>query len=145
MAKKQKRDYQRSRVYKSEHALGLGKKFYSVKGIQDYVSHFVNSQWWRKRFNIEYVLVTSIRRSSNYAYSMIALPKVGTIWIPKDMFRELVILHELAHLVVPEDEPMHGKIFAGTYLKLVQKKMGKEKRDQLLRQYEKNKVKWEKV
>ena len=61
------------------------------------------------------------------------------------MFRELVVLHELAHLVVPEDEPMHGKIFSGTYLKLVRKKMGKEKYNQLRGQYEKNKVKWENV
>ena len=142
MARKKLRDSQRSRVYKAQHHLGQGQRFYSIKGVQTYVNKFINSKWWQNRFDIEFVKVYVIKRKTQWAYCMVPIDKVGALYLPKDMFNEIVVLHELAHLITPDNTPHHGDIFTGNFLHLVRKKMGVKKYNQLKHQFEQHKVKW---
>lgn len=61
-------------------------------------------------------------RDEARAAAIIAVPERGTSWA----LRELVVLHELAHHLAPDDEVAHGGAFVSRLLDLVDGVVGPE-------------------
>lgn len=138
------RDFQRSKVYQSQDAIGQGKRFYSLRGVQSYVDSFIKSAWWKRRSHVVHIYVHLINNSRAItAYCLYKSNKnVASIHVPKCMFRELVVLHELSHILTPTHVSDHGADFCTNFLDVVNKKMGIYYKNKLIRQFDKNGVKY---
>lgn len=125
-------DRQRQRVYQSESVLSnAGRVFRSVDQMQRYVDRIVESDWWKERSKVEEVFVFLGRKDSSTAYAHPA----GSYWYgvqqdcpfitipPTWAARDTIILHELAHIMVPSVEA-HGPAFCTAFIELVTKFMG---------------------
>ncbi len=145
------RDRQRSAFYQAEHlvhrlfdraadhpsvevagshlTLPVERRFADQQSIQSYVDAVLLLGWVRHRWAQARQPVTIRERagSSSAHYerdaAVIAVPGVrhGDRWA----LRELVVLHELAHHLAPE-QPHHGPLFVGTYFELVDGVLGAE-------------------
>jgi len=133
------KDTQKMKVYKAEEEVAEGKRFYSEKGIQKYIDNIVRSKWFRENYDISHVQIYE-QKKALYACAYIPCPKVGAMWIPKNMFRELTILHELAHIVTSSKVQHHGPLYVSNYIKLVKEIMGEKKSEQLIDKFKKYKV-----
>jgi len=138
---KSENDPQRKKVYEAESSVGQGKGFYSVKGMQKYINNIVKSEWFKKNFDIDHVQVYEQKKAS-YACAFIPCPRIGAIWIPKKMFKELTVLHELSHIVTSLNVPYHGTLFVSNYIKLVKEYMGKKKAIQISERFKTYNVRW---
>jgi hypothetical protein len=143
-----KRDTQRAKLYRAEHASGLrGEVFPSLMHVTDYVNRLRTSAWFKRTFGAHYIRVGDGRGGVNAR-------AVGrsTIQLPLWARHEFTVLHEIAHLVRPvegwakgtaglsitrggveylgrpaeETHAWHGPQFAHTFLMLVRHKMGTE-------------------
>jgi putative metallohydrolase (TIGR04338 family) len=137
------RDFQKSLFFESQYKISQGKRFYSQRGIQRYVDSFISSRWWKNRFLVNHVEVYVIKdRRAVHAYCICNSIAEGSIHLPMDMWRELIVLHELAHLVTPEYVADHGSNFCMYFLELIKKKMGRHYRNKLKSEFIKNNVKF---
>lgn len=125
-------------LFGSEVTLPVERRFASIDSVQDYVDRVLALDWVRTRWTRASVPVHIRARAGNNAAhyesdcATIAVPEYrgGTAWA----FRELVVLHELAHHldpVQPDDpgarmEPAHGPEFLERYLALVSEILGPE-------------------
>jgi putative metallohydrolase (TIGR04338 family) len=108
-------------VYAAEDALQeAGPRFKRLKDVQSYVDGVCASQWWQQRFELRSVEVRgSPQKGVAYAdKKRIHLPYWGR--------KPIVVLHELAHLVQPEETKAHGPEYVRLYCDLVREFMGQE-------------------
>lgn len=115
--------------------LPVERKFASIASVQSYLDAVLALAWVQTRWPRASVPVRVRARAGHAAAhyetdsATIALPehRDNTAWA----FRELVVLHELAHHLDPEDpddrtEPAHGPGFVDRYLTLVGEIIGPE-------------------
>lgn len=118
------RDYQRSRLYKAEDSLPERKQLLrrgSLKACQEFVDSITATRFWRTHMpHMPYVSVTP------GVCHAIATLEHATIAMPPSLRSELIILHELAHLMSFHDAQIsyHGPEFAWVYSDLVRRFMG---------------------
>jgi len=120
--------------YRSEKAaLGCGRPFDDLDEIADYLSRLLGTVWWKRRFpRVAWVEVTKPAGTRAYAYT-----QGRTICLPRWAWHEAYVLHELAHVVAPEEGDHHGPAWRNIYLSLVQYKIGRWQADELRRWYAK--------
>lgn len=116
------RDSQRSKVYRAERELPEGNYFPQITELQNYVDRIVLSRWFEKHYpSINAILVKDGRgRCSACGYNNRAF---GYIKMPKWSRREIFILHEIAHVVTPEQYANHGREFVKNYIALIERWM----------------------
>lgn len=131
------RDSQRSKVYAAQEQLIKGQHFKTVSVIDDYVKGIIGSHWFKNRWpNIEMVQIKDGRgrysacAGRNYLGHFIKLPRWSRY--------ERLILHELAHVVTPENYAWHGRGFVKNFIALLEWKMKINPRP-VFREY---RVKW---
>jgi putative metallohydrolase (TIGR04338 family) len=116
------RDFQRNRVYTAERRVTLGKRISKVPDIQAYVNSIISMPEFRNHFpRCHFVDVKDgrgCRRAYGSAYE-------GFIKMPVWSRHELIIIHEVAHVVSPLDAH-HGPVYCGNYLWLINLVMGKK-------------------
>jgi len=129
------RDTQRGKVYKAEEHLPealKGRKFETLVECQAYYDRIVHSRWWLRRAMPTQIFLRDgrgtrmARAYSNWAGGYINLPR----WSRK----EIVMLHELAHILHRRsnrylgraDPRSHGASFVRAFLDLVRRWMGPE-------------------
>lgn len=113
---------QQQAVYaaESETLGGAGRRFADVREIQAYLDELVGSDWWLDRWpSIDRVVV---ERFSSSRWAGVAQAKHRAIAIAYGSATLDVVLHELAHVVTPDEE--HGPIFCHALLMLVRERMG---------------------
>ena len=143
----QPRDSQRAKVYRGEkeYSTAFGRRYiYDVWQIQKLVDHIVESAWWVERFPGVVAVEVKDGRGRRWAYGEHIGGGNGVIALPCACRCKMTILHELAHTVVPEDQPWHGGEFVQHYLALVDEWIGELEGAALRWFLVKNGVKWEK-
>ena len=136
------RDNQRRRLYTAEIVIRKSQsdKFAkyldgSIPSCQEYVNAILKTAWFSRRWMVKYIPVTSGRGARGGINGM----RLG-----KWARCEAVILHELAHALVPRTCPnasAHGPEFAGVFHYLVQQVMGRGEANKLKTSFKLNKVK----
>ena len=124
-----KNDSRRARVYVAERELcqrGFrGVEFPDTYAIRVYVLQVTSSRWWHTRYPnslvvdvcpVEYGCPRTLIDESS---------SIARIFLPRSSYYQLILLHELTHIVVDLDPP-HGSMFCRTYLELVRRFMGDE-------------------
>ncbi|UYP18964.1 TIGR04338 family metallohydrolase [Rhodococcus sp. Z13] len=115
--------------------LPIERRFASIESVQAYVDAVLTLDWVRTRWERARIRVRVRARAGNAAAhyerdsATIALPehRANTAWA----FREMVVLHELAHHLDPLDpedatEGAHGPRFVDRFLTLVGEIIGPE-------------------
>lgn len=135
------RDNQRTRLYKAESVIRKSQsdkyaKYLdgSIPSCQEYVNALLKTAWFSRRWMVKYVNVKSGKGARGGINGM-SLGKWARC--------EAVILHELAHNLVPRSCPTasaHGPEFAGVFHYLVQQVMSKEEALKLKASFKENKV-----
>ena len=135
------RDNQRTRLYTAESVIRKSQsdkyaKYLdgSIPSCQEYVNALLKTAWFSRRWMVRHVNVKS-GKGARGGISGISLGKWARC--------EAVILHELAHNLVPRtclDAAAHGPEFAGVFHYLVQQVMGKEEASKLKASFKENKV-----
>lgn len=117
-------DPQRDRLYAAEDAVEaeVGPALRRWRDVEAFLERVLSSDAYLDRFPDAPLDVTLERRSRG-ARASLALPHHDTILIRDGSWSALVVLHELAHLVSPNDLT-HGAQFAGTVLQLVRDHCG---------------------
>lgn len=144
------RDGQRAKVYRAEAFVKVPKaheRLDEVKDVQEWVDELTDTPWWasymlpsenlkkhRQRKNLYTSIIVTDGRSRRSAAG-----GLGRIRMPRWSRTKLVILHEIGHAIQTE-EPAHGRQFAGIYLDLVRRFLGKEAARQLKQGYVKSHV-----
>lgn len=150
--RREPRDSQRSRVYAAEEfvrtlfdraaqhssrsldffgeALTLPPeaRFGAVDSVQRYVDEVLGLPAVRARWTQRRGLTVRSRRGATAAHYE-TVDGVGVIAVPAGdgwALRELVVLHELAHHLCPDEEPPHGPGFVATFCALAGIVMGPE-------------------
>lgn len=136
------RDNQRRRLYAAEQVIRKSQsnkyaKYLdgSIPSCQEYVNAILKTAWFSRRWMVKFIPVASGKGARG---------GVNGIRLGKWARCEAVILHELAHALVPRTCPnasAHGPEFAGVFHYLVQQVMGKEEADKLKASFKLNKVK----
>ena len=120
------RDFQRSRVYRSEESCLPSipqRGFDRVEHMQAYVDELLATRFCRGLLAGGPITVKDGRGSRRARTD-------GSTWIavPRAMRREWVLLHEVAHCLTPDK---HGPQFCACYLELVRRRLGPEAADAL--------------
>lgn len=146
------RDNQKKRLYTAEDALPSfaskaadrllknGKKVestgnLSIEACQAYVDHLASSAWFQSRWGRRQFTV----RHKTYGR---ATGGWNRVTLPPWARTEHIILHEVAHSLVPHDAADHGPEFAATLLTLVRYAMGAEHAATLRESYREHRVKY---
>ncbi len=118
-------------VYGSQLTLPVERRFASVESVQSYVDKVLGLNWVRAQWGRAAVGVrVRARRGAAAAHyeseaAVLAVPlhTGSTAWA----LRELVVLHELAHHLSPDElEAAHGPEFCSRYCELVDGVIGPE-------------------
>jgi putative metallohydrolase (TIGR04338 family) len=124
-------DYPTIELFGSDVVVPDDRKFGDLESVQRYVDAVLGLNWVRARWPqvAERAVSVRARAGSGKAHyerapATIALPpfQLGGRWA----LRELVVLHELAHHVTDESQPMHGQSFVANLLVLVAELLGPE-------------------
>ena len=140
---KKKRDFQRSKVYKAEDEafteLGMYKgdepEFKTTDECKKWIKE--NVLPLLKDYGIKKVVVKDgrgRRRAGAFGDRM-------TITLPKWSRRRWVILHEMAHIPMPNDEG-HGDMFCALYILLVRALLGGEYAEKLIEKFDEHGVRY---
>jgi putative metallohydrolase (TIGR04338 family) len=135
------RDNQKARLYKAESVIrkSQSEKYAkyldgSIPSCQEYVNVILKTAWFSRRWMVKHVNVKSGKGARGGINGM-SLGKWARC--------EAIILHELAHNLVPRSCPnasAHGPEFAGVFHYLVQQVIGKEEALKLKASFKENKV-----
>jgi len=112
------KDFQRSRLYTSEDYVCAGQE---VRDISAYVEQVYLSKWVREHFPLCIPPTTHLSTFKNSYY----YPNTHHIALCRKHTYERIILHELAHSLVPKPHAYHGRMFCAVYLDLVRLFMNK--------------------
>ena len=147
----------------------LSERIETVPEIQDWVDKITSSMWWSK-YKIKILAAEPVfcvcfenavkhigpeklspkcftrsitvtdGRGTRAAYGY---PSQKRISLPKWARSKIVILHEVAHIISPE-EPAHGRGFCRLLCDMVQRFIGKQEADTLRGSFKKYRVKYSK-
>jgi len=121
------RDFQITKVYKSEAALEDFRVFFdSLADTKTYIEYVLSQTWFKERWP-EYKKVKlgdGRGRRSGVAYHDSFPNKIIHIGLPLFARRNYYVLHEIAHCLTDSDLAPHGEEFCGTYLFLIEKMLG---------------------
>ena len=142
------KDMQKRRVYRAEDTFSVeGRQFSNQDEIQNYINSLLETEWFKKHFPHGKPIRVKLNDSPQKSQSI----SKGDNWlsISPNMMNELTILHELAHQVIQNQPPYisffeqpHGDLFAYTFLKLVDKRMGADARRRLEDAFDNHNVRW---
>lgn len=133
------RDSQRSKVYKAEGNIAQGEMKAQMVDLQAFVNKVVGSAWWKRHYpNVQRITATDGRRRRRAS----AFPLTRKIVMPKWSRSEMIILHEIAHIVTPTQYAWHGPEYCKVYLELVKVFMGEETWKSLRDSFKVCRVKW---
>lgn len=125
------RDSQKSRLYAAEKEFKNGPhpEYRKVAQIEEFIAEMIATKWWQARYpHITRIRVkdgrgTRIARGSSQTWQ-ISLP----LWART---RE-IILHEVAHVLTPDELPAHGREYAQIYYDLLLQFCGPETADKFV-------------
>jgi putative metallohydrolase (TIGR04338 family) len=132
-------DRQTVRLYWASADVGrYATRFHSLEQAKIYVGQILSSRWWQERYpDVTQVYVEATTLPSWCAGR--AHPSERRIELNREGgLQDLVILHELTHLVVPRGE--HGPMFARTNVNLVRHFAGDKVANSLERAFMKQRV-----
>lgn len=144
------RDVQKHRLYAAEHQVFKeDAHIMEWEELQDYVREVLNEKRIRARFPVS-VLITegktklSVRqgRGSRRAYAVFTSSDECCITFPVRFRRKWVVLHELSHILAPQDAQSHGREFCRVYLYVVRCMMGINKEKELKAAMKRTKCKY---
>jgi putative metallohydrolase (TIGR04338 family) len=107
--------------------------FQSIDEIQEWVNLIVASPEWQ---SIPSAPLTITVRDNGDRNESFCATEEREIWIGQPMFRRDVVLHELAHLLTPENAPDHGFHFRVNYVFLLGEFLGNAFAARLRRSFE---------
>lgn len=141
-------DYQKDKLYSAEDALlltkGKGIEFETVEEIQNYVLDIGNTVWWKNRAGFGKIKVLTHHGVTSYGNRIMRYIKLSSH--DKWAWNELFVLHELTHVMMSSYyEPSHGRLFAKSYLDILEWKLGKDWKKALKEQYRTHGVKYYKA
>lgn len=121
------RDQQRKRLYAAEEFMRSDsrRRIETVPEIQAYVNELCEERWFKKRWGGHHVVVKDGRGRRR------ACAIGNIIKMPRHARFEWVVLHEVAHTLIPAPLAWHGSCFANAYLELVRCRLGKATADKL--------------
>lgn len=132
------RDSQRSRVYAAERGVPQGAKFKGFAECRAYVDGIVASGWWREKFPHVPTVEVKDGRGRRHAGGS---AQHRFVTLPRWARNELIVLHELAHVVDAPNNPGHGPEFARLYLEFVREWRGESAAARLEASFEAHGVK----
>lgn len=133
------RDSQRQRLYDAERRVNHGQDYKSIHDCQARVDKITHSRWWKSRYGVPYNVDVRPGRGHRHATANAML---RVIQLPLWARYDLVICHELAHLVVSSKHPAHGPKFAREMIAIVDRWMGKEAGKELRAAFKAGRVKY---
>lgn len=155
------RDSQRKKVYNSERTHSLwtwDAQYESVQEVQALVDKMCKTRWFKSRFPKYAFDQKAIRKYGRSADGIKVLDGRGRrgacgstrgfIKLPRWSRSDLVILHEIAHVVTRRNgyhgplPAFHGREFCANYLALVRRFLGKDAGDELKACFKKHKAKY---
>lgn len=135
------RDFQRSKVYRSEKILDnfCEKKFETVKEVEGFINEKI-LPFMKENYDIKKIVVGDGRGRRRAC----AMFDRMTIKLPKWARKDWVIAHEIAHLPFTgtDGHSAHGEDFCALYLKLIEMIMGGEVRHSLENSFDENGVRY---
>lgn len=132
------RDNQKQRVYDSE--LRVGRRFKTVPEMQAYVDKITESAWYRKNVARPKRIVVKDGRGRRSAAGWRELDGRGVVAMPHWSRSEVVLLHEMAHTI--EVWGKHGPRWAGVFLGLIDRKLGREAAENQMAKFRERGVEW---
>lgn len=148
------RDSQRQKIYSSERrafpdmAMGrLGATWTDFEDAVRWVRKVQASAWWRKRYPEITPGTLVVGKANRGAHCEAGGHRIN---LSRWAYREEVILHEMAHVIVERtyavgrrhEVTWHGWEFAKTFLELVERFLGKEHAARLRDEFRKNGVRY---
>jgi len=132
-------DGQRQKLYDSETGVPLGKQFKDIEKAQKFVDKVLDSAWFNRRFDL-----TDVRLEMTQGWTKsYCRPSQKLIRLLDCHLNERIVLHELAHAIVPKPHSHHGRLFSAIYLDLVRHFIGEDAYDALLKGYRRENVKYQ--
>jgi putative metallohydrolase (TIGR04338 family) len=141
------RDSQRQRLYNAERTFGdfyrRANNLQTVGDITKWVEAIIRKRWFVELFRINAVTIRPGTRNRVFARGG-ARGTTAVLTLPTWARTEMIVLHELAHACTPASSVRagHGVEYAGTYILLIEKVLGKEKADELRDAFRKGNVDW---
>lgn len=147
------RDNQRSRMYASEwECFGWPKmEFKDMAELEEYLWSVLENRYVQKKYPIarEIVSGTQKLKIANGAGFRRAITRWEgnhiLVAFPRKMRCKWVVVHEIAHVLAPQDASWHGREFARVYLHLVRIFFGQEIQNKLKAAMKKHKCKYSKT
>lgn len=129
------RDSQRQKLYDAECAFNHAThRLETLEEVQEYVDSITRTRWWKSRYfgsfensgwrfrgNGKYQVRIKDGRGSATSYRL-----RGEVKMPHWSRYKGIVLHELAHQLVPPQYAGHGPEFAKMYLLMVKRYMGRD-------------------
>lgn len=129
---------QTQRLYDAEQEIAFG-ELLTIGEIRQLVHVITHSSWWEDRTALRQVRVSASRDEEAPALAWIE-DGVGHISFGPNSRCELVLMHELSHLVTGRIRDGHNAAFAGIFLETVRRWMGEEHRFELEAAFQKHGV-----
>lgn len=147
------RDSQRSKVYKAESDTSMRvnpnycndfPEIMTLQEIESWVEKIMTSKWFESNYPGVNQIIPAIRDGRG---SRRAAANTRRMRFPIWTRFELMVLHELAHVVCahiyrPYEIRMHGRAYCAVYLNLVKRWIGKPAHDELKKSFKKHGVKY---
>jgi putative metallohydrolase (TIGR04338 family) len=137
------RDSQRSKLYAAEKVFSDHGGNMTLEGVEALVWSIMGSEWFKIRFGVpRTVKIKNKRGGWGGANCKQHSESRFTMAFHRFACKKWIVLHELAHGLVPDKLPAHGPEFAGVFLELVQQWMGEADYVKLRDSFKKHKVAW---
>lgn len=147
-----RKDYQRKKTYNAEEKLAeySSEKYMTIAQAQKFVDSIVSDPFYHyllaKNFPNGHTRdgKITVRAQNDYAtgFTAHAWQLRGEIALTRQCSNELIIIHEIAHLLTPLAFPGHGGLFNRNYQQLVGRFMGKDIKLRLRRIQDAMRVRW---
>jgi putative metallohydrolase (TIGR04338 family) len=131
------RDSQRARLYRAEDEVGPGRRLPTVEALQAYVDGLVAAEWFSARWGDRWFEVRP-----GYGHRRATADERGVLQLPRWARSELVVLHEVAHCLVPTSFASHGAEYAGVLLSLVRRQLSAGVAQALEDAFQRHRVRW---
>lgn len=147
------RDVQRSKMYASEwEVFGWAEEeFEDMEQLKDYLYDILENRHVQNKYPMARAIMSGTQKlkvSAGQGHRR-AITKWEDNFIrvsfPRKMRCKWVVVHELAHVLAPQDSAFHGREFARVYLYLVKLFFGQETQNKLKAAMKKHKCKYSKA
>ncbi|MFN2503864.1 MAG: hypothetical protein ABR540_06490 [Acidimicrobiales bacterium] len=109
----------------------------TVGHLQAYVDELASAEWFRARWNERKFEVRP-----GHGHRRATASQSGVLQFPIWSRSELVVLHEVAHCLVPVTSAAHGPEYAGVLISLVRRHMGPGPGQALEETFLRHRVRW---